>query len=297
MAGDVGDDNFIRMIPIDRIRVLNPRSRNRKIFVGMVDNIATVGLKRPITVRENGSDQGGPKYDLVCGQGRIEALQAIGDTEVPALVIQASEADCYLRSLIENMARRRHTNRDILTAIRVLEERGYSATEIAAKTGMERTYISGILVLLKQGEDRLIAAVERGWMPMYLATQIAHSDDNELQRTLQESYDEGILKGTQLLKVRRLIERRRLMGARYGRKPAGNGQYTPSPRSIAHTYQQEVHRQQMLVRKMEIAEQRLLLLTTALRQLLADEHFRTLLRAEGLEDLPKLVAERIRGEP
>ena len=59
-------------------------------------------------------------------------------------------------------------------------------------------------------------------------------------------------------------------------------------------YQEEVRRQGMLIRKAEIGEQRLLLLTTALRQLLADEHFRTLLRAEGLEDLPKLLADRVR---
>ncbi len=59
-------------------------------------------------------------------------------------------------------------------------------------------------------------------------------------------------------------------------------------------YQEEVRRQGMLIRKAEIGEQRLLLLTTALRQLLADEHFRTLLRAEALEDLPKLLADRVR---
>jgi ParB family chromosome partitioning protein len=189
-----GSDNAIRMIPIDRIRILNPRSRNSKIFASMVDNISTVGLKRRITVRENGADAGGIRYDLVCGQGRIEAFQAMGESEIPALVIQATE--CYLRRVIENMARRKHSNRDLLMAIRVMEERGYSPTEIATKTGLNMVYVDGILVLLNNGEDRLIAAVERGWMPMYLATQIAHSDDTAHQNTLQEAYQEGVLKGT-----------------------------------------------------------------------------------------------------
>ena len=292
-----GSDNAIRMIPIDRIRVLNPRSRNSKIFAGMVDNISTVGLKRPITVRENGGDAGGIRYDLVCGQGRIEAFQAMGESEIPALVIQATESECYLRSLIENMARRKHSNRDLLMAIRVMEERGYSPTQIAAKTGMNKVYVDGILVLLNNGEDRLIAAVERGWMPMYLATQIAHSDDTALQNTLQEAYQEGILKGTQLLKVRRLIEQRRLMGTGYGRSLASKGQPSTSKRSLVRAYQEEVRRQEVLIRKAEIGEQRLLLLTTALRQLLADEHFRTLLRAEGLDDLPKVLASQMRSAP
>src|SRR3546814_6601402 len=38
------------MIPIDRITVVNPRVRNKKVFKGIVENIAEIGLKRPITV-------------------------------------------------------------------------------------------------------------------------------------------------------------------------------------------------------------------------------------------------------
>ena len=109
----------VTMIPIDRIRVINPRVRNKKVFAGIVDNIASLGLKRPITVTPTGSG-----YDLVCGQGRLEAFQALGELEIPAIVIEASEQDCYLMSLIENLARRKHTNLDLLHGIRDLEDRG-----------------------------------------------------------------------------------------------------------------------------------------------------------------------------
>ena len=50
-----------------------------------------------------------------------------------------------------------------------------------------------------------------------------------------------------------------------------------------------------LLRKAEFAQQRLLFVIEALRQLLADEHFSNLLRAEGLDTLPKQLAERIWG--
>ena len=63
----------IRMIPISAITVLNPRVRNKKIFNELVTSIAHLGLKKPITVSER-SDQSG--YDLVCGQGRLEAFTA-----------------------------------------------------------------------------------------------------------------------------------------------------------------------------------------------------------------------------
>jgi ParB family chromosome partitioning protein len=87
------------------------------------------------------------------------------------------------------------------------------------------------------------------------------------------------------------------MGTGYGRSLASKGQPATSTRSLVRAYQEEVRRQEVLIRKAEIGEQRLLLLTTALRQLLAEEHFRTLLRAEGLDDLPKVVANQIKSAP
>ena len=63
------------LIPIDRITVVNPRVRNRKAFEEIVENIAELGLKRPITVAERESADG-PRYDLVCGQGRLEASRS-----------------------------------------------------------------------------------------------------------------------------------------------------------------------------------------------------------------------------
>ena len=40
----------VEMIPIERITVINPRVRNKKIFREIVENIAEIGLKTPITV-------------------------------------------------------------------------------------------------------------------------------------------------------------------------------------------------------------------------------------------------------
>ncbi len=51
-------------------------------------------------------------------------------------------------------------------------------------------------------------------------------------------------------------------------------------------YQREVERQKQLVRKAETAQRNLLFIVGALRQLLADENFTNLLRAEGLDTLP-----------
>ena len=78
----------IEMIPISRITVLNPRARNKRQHREIVNNIEAIGLKRPITVSLRPGD-GSPRYDLVCGEGRLEAFQMLGQSEIPAVVIEA----------------------------------------------------------------------------------------------------------------------------------------------------------------------------------------------------------------
>jgi ParB family chromosome partitioning protein len=92
------DTNEVQMIPVDAITVLNPRARNRRVFHELVTSIAHLGLKKPITVSRRAT---APGYDLVCGQGRLEAFIALGESEIPAIVIEASEEDCCLMSLVE----------------------------------------------------------------------------------------------------------------------------------------------------------------------------------------------------
>ena len=48
-----------------------------------------------------------------------------------------------------------------------------------------------------------------------------------------------------------------------------------------------------MVRKATIAQQRLLFTVSALHELFKDDNFVNLLRAEGLDTLPKYLAERV----
>jgi ParB family transcriptional regulator, chromosome partitioning protein len=162
----------IQMVPVDAITVLNPRARNRRVFHELVSSIAHLGLKKPITVSSRGTE---PEYDLVCGQGRLEAFIALGQSEIPAIVIEASEEDCYVMSLVENLARRHPGSLELMREIGALKERGYSNAEIAAKIDFTPDYIAAICYLLEHGEERLLAAVERGVMPANIAMEIARA--------------------------------------------------------------------------------------------------------------------------
>jgi ParB family transcriptional regulator, chromosome partitioning protein len=85
-----------------------------RVFKEIVDNIAQLGLKRPITVAKR-NQPGETRYDLVCGQGRLEALRALKQSTIPAVVIAANCEDCMVMSLVENLARRQHRGIDLFT--------------------------------------------------------------------------------------------------------------------------------------------------------------------------------------
>jgi ParB family chromosome partitioning protein len=286
----------VKTIPIDQIRVLNPRARNQRNFHEIVQSIANVGLKRPITVSYRKSESDTASYDLVCGQGRIEAFVKLGQTEIPAIVIDAEESDCLVMSLVENCARRQHRAIDLLQDIGTLRGRGYNDHEIAAKIGVSSDYIRMIGTLLADGEERLVSAVEAGILPLNMAIEIAKSSDEEVQRALTQAYTEKKLRGKKLVAVRRIIEQRRRSGkqiheSRFGRRDGVKRPLTSE--SIIRVYRQEADRQKLLVKKAEVTQSRLLFIVEAIRELRDDENFSNLLKAERLDTMPAFLEQRI----
>ena len=299
----------VSMVPIARIEVLNSRDRNMKVFEEIVESIQLIGLKKPITVAERPGEDGQPTYVLVCGEGRLNAFRILGETHIPALVVDVSDEDAFIMSLAENIARRGYRPLEILADIELLRNRGYSADVIIQKTGLSPKYVRDIVFLLEQGEERLIEGVQRGSIPLTTALEIARASANDPNNTngnsegqdegggsnlgdlLQESYENGQLKGRQIIEAKRLIEKRQELGP----SSPNAAQIKPptSSYSLVRTYQKEVERQRKMVLKAEHAHQRLLLVVQGLKKLFADENFVTLLRAEGLDTLPKYLAERI----
>ena len=283
----------IESIEIERIHILNPRSRNQQIFSDIVENIKRVGLKRPITVARSKSRIAGKDYDLVCGQGRIEALKACGQTHIPAIVIDEPEEMILLKSLVENLARRQHRPLDHLKSIKVLINKGYGPKIISQKTGLGEAYTKDIVHLLKNGEERLVVAVEAKHLPINVAIQIASSPANE-QKALQEAYENNELRGEKLKIVQQLLESRRSRGKEAydsrGRIRSDKKRKHLSGQDVIRIYQKEVDRKQMITRKANLISQQMLFISQALKQLCQQDHFTTLLRAEGLTTMPEALA-------
>lgn len=283
----------VSLVPIDRIEVLNSRERNSKVFEEIVENIRTVGLKKPITVTERVGEDGQPTYMLVCGEGRLNAFRILGELHIPALVVNVCDEDAFIMSLAENIARRGYRPLEILADIEVMRKRGYNADTVIQKTGLSAKYVKDIMFLLEQGEDRLIEGVQRGAIPLTTALEIARAKDSDanLGQLLQEAYENGHLKGRQIIAAKRLIEKRQQQGP--GTKSLDQVRPPTTSYSLVRTYQKEVDRQRKMVLKAEHAHQRLLLVVQGLTTLFADDNFVNLLRAEGLDTLPKYLADRL----
>jgi ParB family chromosome partitioning protein len=146
----------IEWIPLERITVVNPRTRNNRSFKDITESIAQIGLKRPITVTCR-VEADGSFYDLVCGQGRLEAYEALGQATVPALVVSAEPEDCLIASLVENCARRQHSALDLLQDITGMRARGHSLPQIARKTGLTLEYVSALPNCSKMASNALYA--------------------------------------------------------------------------------------------------------------------------------------------
>jgi ParB family transcriptional regulator, chromosome partitioning protein len=285
----------VEMIAISEINVLSSRARNKRQHQEIVENIEAIGLKRPITVRKK-EGSGDFRYDLVCGEGRLEAFRLLGQTEIAAVVIDASDPECLLRGLVENIARRKPRPIEAMQEIGSLHKRGYTDVEIAAKIGASAGWVGMIVALLERGEERLIAAVESGLFPLSFAVEISRSDSSEIQNLLMDAYESGKIKGKKLTVIRRLLDQRlkktTLSDSTLGRRTASRRMSTSD---MIRLYQREAEKQRLLVRKSDYVQAKLLFVVEALKDLLADEGFMTLLRAEGLATMPRALESRISG--
>ncbi len=287
---DDSDTIAIETIPIERIAVLNPRVRDARKFAEIVDSIQKVGLKQPIKVSRTRGADGEVAYNLVCGQGRMEAFQALEQTEIPAIVTDLSEEDSLVASLVENIARSQPLPGDLFRAIGDLVEQGYSDAKIGAKIGYSAAHVGRIRRLLKAGEERLLIAVETGKMPLRVAVAIAEAEDDRAQEILVEAYENGELTLSQMPRAKSAIEHRE----RYGKaQKRDTGERKPTSKAydaLARRLKEAVKNHGALIASADTASEHLKVLVQGLRMLLSEDHFLTLLRAEQVQSMPALLA-------
>jgi ParB family chromosome partitioning protein len=65
-------------VPIDQVKFINSRNRDKKQFDMNVESIGNVGLMKPIRVHDKFRQSTG-FYELICGEGRLLAHKQLGN--------------------------------------------------------------------------------------------------------------------------------------------------------------------------------------------------------------------------
>lgn len=108
-------------------------------------SIKARGLVQPVLVRAK--DEG---YELICGERRLKAAQALGMQTIPAIVRQVRDQEVLELSLIENLQREDLNPIEQAHAYRkLLDEFDLAQDELARVLGKDRSSISNAIRLLK----------------------------------------------------------------------------------------------------------------------------------------------------
>ncbi len=157
-------DGLKRDLPIEK---LIPRQNQPRRTVDpteleqMAATIRALGIIQPIVVRPL-DDQSGDRYQIVAGERRWRAAQLAGMSAVPTIVRILDERRTALYSLAENVARSDLNPVDLAKGYQsVVEEHGFSQTELAEAIGQNVKTVNRVLRLLKL-PDSIQELIERG---------------------------------------------------------------------------------------------------------------------------------------
>ena len=110
-------------VPIDKVKVINSRNRDKEQFDMNVESIGNIGLMKPIRVNDKFVETTG-FYELICGEGRLLAHKQIGKTHVLAEVVTCTRKESLLQSLIENIARTKPGSMDFARELKRMRDEG-----------------------------------------------------------------------------------------------------------------------------------------------------------------------------
>ncbi|MEK7270276.1 MAG: ParB N-terminal domain-containing protein [Planctomycetota bacterium] len=283
-------DRRYEWVPIDRIAVLNSRSRDSAQFADNVRSIQDVGLLKPVLVNRRFLEESG-KYELVCGEGRLIAHQRLRKKEILAEVIDCDRKEAYLRSLIENIARVPAGTMWFAREVERMQDEGMTLSEIGKITVRSEAYVAAFLKLARQGEERLIRGVEQGVFPVTFAVQVAESEESGIQDLLMDAFDSGLVNSGNLRRVRRVImARENRVRSNSEPKRAGGGKHASNytVKQLRHDIAKVCREKESFVREASKKEGMLVSLFEGMKTLRADEGIARLLKEEGLSEMPEL---------
>ena len=271
-------------VPIDQVKVINSRNREKEQFTMNVESIESVGLMKPIRVNDRFIEATG-FYELICGEGRLLAHQQLGKKHVMAEVVTCTRKEALLQSLIENIARTKPESMDFARELKRLHDEGLDYRQVAKIACKSEEYIRSYIRLVEQGEERLIQGVESGVFPIKFAIQVASTEDSQIQGVLMDAFAEGLVTTLNFAQARRIIAAR----AKNSKKSAASRDYTVG--QLQHDIAETTRVKTSFVREAKSKENRFMTLLTGMNTLFNDAALVELLVKQKLDKRPALAGD------
>jgi len=140
-------------ISVERI-VPNPaqprKSFNEGDLSALAASIQEQGVLQPLVVRRRDDDS----YELIIGERRWRAAQIVGLSEVPAVILDASDRAVVEMALVENVQRADLNPMELGHAFQVLiDQEGMTQEEVGRRVGLDRSSIANHIRLFELEED------------------------------------------------------------------------------------------------------------------------------------------------
>ncbi len=279
----------ITLIKTSLIKILNPRSRNKFRHGEITESIDKSGLRKPITVRKINDKE--YEYALVCGQGRLEAINNLNEDMIPAFIIDIDDETAYLMSLIENMARVNPRAGEQFNRIKEMKAEGLTDKEISTVTGFSYGWISSITMLIDKAENKLLAAVESGKIPISLAVEIAKTDYQGAQELFVQAFEKGEIKHKDIIKIRAILDARNEglkgfngVGFGYSKKKK-----ELTTEDLTKLYQENIDSHKKIKKKALFVEENIILARQIIQDIMNDDGFAKLVKEENMLEHIKLI--------
>jgi len=268
-------------IPIDKIAIPNPRKRDEERFKKMVRSISELGLYKPICVNERNFKKTG-EYDLVCGEGRLEAYRQTGMTHIDAEIIDVDEEKALLMGLAENLTRTKKDIIDLAKRILKMHEHGMSYADLAKITGKSTLTMRNYIELMQKGEERLIRGVEDERFTMDFALKVIQCPGSEVQNFLLDEYENGKITTRDLEYIRKILKEREAKGL-------SNTDMTY--KKLNTIIREETKKQKLLYAQRKVKRNDAICLMECLKSLWEDEKFNQM-----IEEVKELTRPIIKGQ-
>jgi ParB family chromosome partitioning protein len=193
----------IALIPVDEVKFFVRRARATGPYSRLKESIKEMGLKIPISVRnistlprverrrQDGSG-GTYKYELICGQGRLQAFRDLGLKDIPAVIHDISEVEIVGRFLAENVMRKKLSWVEKAQLIKFEFDSGVSAEEIAKRYFITRNHVLKYLRILKGASQEVIEQAKNNDLSINDAEVLTALPPEEQNIVVEVLRDEGL---------------------------------------------------------------------------------------------------------